>query len=236
MANRNVSWPLVSRGIAAAILVMFLHAGLARAQDRSANYTFVLASGFLCEASESASCSAVAKSPNGDTYKFNGAGAFNMKTMSVTAAGNFAHESSNGAVLEKGVWIVSQLVSFDSYGTEPAALKNVRRSFGTEPFGPKHLPMSPVSVPTGGLAVFRIRLLPISGGQRIAVLQANCALGNVPRERSVEGIRLTLERNTTEYSEEVGGRVMFISMLPETSELAKPPQQAAPQYADVPSR
>ncbi len=34
----------------------------------------------------------------------------------------------------------------------------------------------------------------------------NSGLGNVPRERSVEGIRLTSERNNTEYTEEARGR------------------------------
>lgn len=70
------------------------------------------------------------------------------------------------------------------------------------------------SMPTGGLAVFRIRLLPMSGPSTTAVLQVNCALGNVPREPSVEGIRL-LERNDAEYLEELGGRVMFLAMRPE---------------------
>jgi len=66
-------------------------------------------------------------------------------------------------------------------------------------------------MPTGGLAVFRILLFPVSGPPTTAVLQVNCALGEVPHERSVEGIRLKLETNNTEYSEELGGRVMFLS-------------------------
>ncbi len=91
-------------------------------------------------------------------------------------------------------------------------------------------------MPTGGLAVFRIRLLPMSGASTTAVLQVNCALGDVPRERSVEGIRLTLERNGTEFSEEVGGRVMFLAMRPEISAPVKTPQQEpAPDSAEPPS-
>jgi hypothetical protein len=95
---------------------MFLCAGLAKAKDSSADCTFVAASGFLCDPGESGSCSAVAKPPNGDSYKLSGAGTFNTQTKSVTAAGTFAHESSNGTVLERGAWIVSQLVNLDSYG------------------------------------------------------------------------------------------------------------------------
>jgi hypothetical protein len=48
------------------------------------------------------------------------------------------------------------------------------------------------------------------------VLQVNCALGDAPPGRSIEGIRLTLEKNGTEFSEEGSGRVMFLTMRPET--------------------
>jgi hypothetical protein len=71
----------------------------------------------------------------------------------------------------------------------------------------------------------RIRLLPISGVSKTAVLQVNCALGDVPRERPVEGIRLALERNHGEFSEEIGGRVMFFAMRPEVSTAMKGEQQ-----------
>ena len=235
MSNRNVSWTLLARWLTAPTLVMFLCAGLARAQDSSANYTFVVASGFLCDPGESGSCSAVAKSPNGDSYKLSGAGTFNTQTKSVTAAGTFAHESSNGTVLERGVWIVSQLVNFDSYGVAPGALRQQRVALGPQQFGPKRLPMSSGPMPTGGLAVFRIRLLPMSGVSKTAVLQANCALGDAPRQRSVEGIRLSFESNGNEFSEEVSGRVMFLSMHPEVSTPARiPTQEPAPQSSEAP--
>jgi hypothetical protein len=91
-------------------------------------------------------------------------------------------------------------------------------------------------MPTGGLAVFRIRLLAMQGASKTAVLQVNCALGDVPRERSVEGIRLTFGRNGAEFSEEVSGRVMFLSMRPEVSAPVKTPQQEpAPDSAEAPS-
>ncbi len=63
--------------------------------------------------------------------------------------------------------------------------------------------------------------MPLSRTTKTAVLQVNCALGDVPRERSVEGIRLTLEKNGAEFSEEVSGRVMFLAMRPEVSAPAK---------------
>jgi len=87
-------------------------------------------------------------------------------------------------VLETGVWTASQLVSVDSCGFAPGALRQLGVAIGLEAEGPKLLPMSIGAMPTGGLAVFRIRLVPMSGPQLTAVLQVNCALGNVPRERS----------------------------------------------------
>jgi hypothetical protein len=78
-------------------------------------------------------------------------------------------------------------------------------------------------MPTGGRAVFRVRLLTLSGAAKTGVLQVNCALGNVPQERTVQGIRLSLEGDKNEFAEEVGGRVMFLSMRPETSSNAKAP-------------
>ena len=92
-------------------------------------------------------------------------------------------------------------------------------------FAPMRLKMSSVPMPTGGLAVFRVHLLTLSGAAKTGVLQVNCALGDVPRERSVEGIRLSLESDRNEFSEEVGGRVMFLSMRPQVRAPANEPQQ-----------
>jgi len=145
--------------------------------------------------------------------------------MKVSPAAPSRRPASPVLPLETGVWIVSQLVSFDSYGIAPGALIVGGRALGPPQFGPKRLPMSSGLMPTGGLAVLRIRLLPVFGFAKNATLQVNCALGDVPRERSVDGIRLALERNGTEFSEEVRGRVMFLSMHPEVSAPAKTPQQ-----------
>jgi hypothetical protein len=233
MSKQNAFSTLLVTWVAVLILAIFLCAGPSRAQSSSANYTFLVASGFLC--GDSDTCPAVVKSANGDSYQVSGAGTFSTQGKSVTAAGTFSHESANGAVLETGVWTVSQLVSFESYGISPGSLMVGRRAFGTPPLGPKHLGMSTGPMPTGGIAVFRIRLLPLSGASRAAVLQVNCALGKVPAERQTEGIRLSLERNGPEFSEEVAGRVMFLSMPPEVSAPVKTPQQVlAPQSGGLP--
>ena len=236
MSNQNIFSTLTVTWVAVPALAMFLGAGSARAQNKPSDYTFLLASGFLCDPGDSATCPAVVKSANGDSYEMSGAGTLNTQSKSVTAAGTFAHKSSDGTVLEAGVWIVSELVSFDSYGIAPGALMSGRRAFGPPKFGPKGLPIFSGSMPTGGLAVFRIRLLPLSGASKTAVLQANCALGKVPAEHQTEGIRLSLERNGTEFSEEVSGRVMFLSMRLEVNAPAKTPQQQpAPDSPEPPS-
>jgi hypothetical protein len=224
MSNRNIFSTLIVSWVAVPSLAMFVAAGPARAQNNPSNYTFLVASGFLCDPGDSATCPAVVKSANGDSYEMSGAGTLNTQSKSVTAAGTFAHKSSDGTVLEQGVWIVSELVRFDSYGIAPGALLHQERGLGPAPFGPKHLPMASGPMPTGGLAVFHIRLLPMRGTIKTALLQVNCARGDVPRERQMEGIRLTFESNDGEFSQEVSGRVMFLLMRPEVSAPVKTPQ------------
>jgi hypothetical protein len=232
MSNQNIFSTLIIRWVAVPSLAMFLGAVPAKAQNNSSNYTLLVASGFLCDPGDSATCPAVVKSPNGDSYEISGAGTFNTQSKSVTVTGTFAHKSSDGTVLEAGVWIVSELVSFDSYGIAPGALMSGGRAFGPPKFGPKGLPIFSGSMPTGGLAVFRIRLLPMSGALKTALLQANCALGKVPAEREIEGIRLSFERNGIEFAQEAGGRVMFLTMRSEVSTPVKTPRQAPATDSD----
>lgn len=94
----NCAW------VAVLSLILFLCGGLARGQISSANYTFVMASGFLCNSGDSGSCPAIAKSAIGDSYEISGAGTFDLQNKSVRAAGTFIHKSTNGNVLETGVW------------------------------------------------------------------------------------------------------------------------------------
>lgn len=199
------------------------------------NYIFLLASGFLCDPGDWSTCPAAAKSAQGDSYEMSGAGTFDVQNKSVKMSGTYTRKAPNGNVLETGVWLAAELVSFDSYGAAPAVLMRQGSALGPAPFGPKGSPIMLGPMPTGGLAVFRVRLLPIRGPSTTAVLQVNCALGDVPRERSVEGIQLKLERDNTEYAEEVGGRVMFLSTRPETSTPSKAPgREAAPQSTEPP--
>lgn len=181
-----------------------------------------MAAGFLCD---SGTCPAGAKSVNGDTYEITGAGTFNAQSKSASAAGTFAHKIPNGTVIETGVWTSNQLISFDLYGAAPNALRQRGIAAGVPGFRPNLLPMSVSPVPVGGLAVFHIRLLPASGMPMTAGLQVNCALADVPRDRSADGIRLKLERSPSEFSEEMGGSVMFLAIPPQPPMPGKGKQQ-----------
>ena len=102
------------------------------------------------------------------------------------------------------MWFASEPVKFDSYGAAPGAMPRLGFALGPAPLGPKRFSTSLGSMPTGGLAVFRILRLPLRDPSRTALLQVNCTLGEVPRDRSVEGIRLSFEDNQNEFSEEAG--------------------------------
>jgi hypothetical protein len=203
-------------------LAIFLAAIPAMAQSGAGDYLFLLASGFLCDVGDSSACPGVVKSAQGDSYEMSGAGTFSTQGKSVTATGTFTHKSRDGNTLETGVWIASELVSFESYGIAPGALMQMGRAFGPAMFGPGRFPMLNGPVSAGGLAVFRIRLVPMRGFPKTALLQVNCALGKVPAEHQREGIRLAFEGGGGEFDEELGGRVLFLSTMP-TAAATKPP-------------
>jgi hypothetical protein len=185
------------------------------APAQSRDYIFLVGSGFLCDLEFSA-CPAAVKSAQGDSYEMSGEGTFNTQSKAVTATGTFTHRSTQGETLETGIWIGGQLASFQSYGVVPGALARGGRAFAPPPFGPGRLPMLTSPMPAGGLAVFRIRLVPVRGPSRNAILQVNCALGKVPDERQTEGIRLSSEQGSGEFDEELGGRTMFLATRPGT--------------------
>jgi len=224
-------------GVALPCLAMLVCTSSAVAQNNDGNFLFLLAAGFLCEPGEASACPATAKSNQGDSYEMTGAGTLEVQSKSVRAAGTYTHRSHSGHVLETGLWLAGELLSFNSYGAAPNAL--LRQGWASSPalFALKRwrwlVPSGPI--PTGGLAVLRIRLLPLQGPSRNAVLQVNCALGDVPRERSVEGIRLSMEGNASDFSEEGSGRVMFFATRPEVSAPAKVRrQEATPETSEPP--
>jgi hypothetical protein len=222
VSNRNVFSTALVTSVAVPSLAMFLGAGPARAQSSSANYTFLVAAGFLCDSGDPANCPAVVQSANGDSYEMSGAGTFKSQSKSVTAAGTFAHKSSGGTVLETGVWIASELVSFDSYGIAPDTLMHGGRASRLPPLGPMRMRMFSGSVAAGGRAVFRIRLLPMQGSAKNATLEVNGVLGKVPPAHPTEGIRLAFDGGAVEFDEEVSGRTLFLLTRPGGGPAPKP--------------
>ena len=205
------------RKAAMVLLLIILPATRPASAQVTPTYTLVLASGFLCDSTAASSCVATAKAQRGDSYEFSGAGTLDPANKSVAAAGTFTHKSTSGHVLQTGVWVARELVSFDSYGAAPKALLRESNAFGPARFDPKQKKIRLLSapVPTGGLAVFHVQLLSTSGASVGAMLQVNCALGEVPADHSSEGIQLSIDRNGGEFSQPVSGRVIFLA-LPRT--------------------
>jgi hypothetical protein len=224
--NRIIAW------VALPSLTLLLAVVSAIAQTSKSDYILLVGSGFLCDSGDSSACPAVVKSVDGASYEMSGAGALTTQSKSVTAAGTFTHKSADGVVLETGVWLASELVSFDSYGIAPGALMGGGRALGPPQFGGKRLPMFSGSMAAGGLAVLRIRLLPVLGLAKNATLEVNCALGKVPPEHQVEGIRLAFEGGGAEFDEEISGRVLFLLTRPGASAAAKAP---APEVVTKPT-
>jgi len=228
------------RGIiwtAGAILATFLVAIPAKAQSNRGDYLFFVGSGFLCQPNDSSACPAVTKSAGDSNYEMSGAGTFNPRGKSVTAVGTFTHRSPNGSTLETGIWMANQLVSFDSYGVARDVLMREGWAFGLSEFGLRRMPTLSGSMPTGGLAVIRIRLLPMWGPPRMAVLQVNCALGKVPEERQTEGIRLSFEGGGGEFDQEISGRTIFVLTRPGPNRAPKlPAAEGEPRSAPAEAR
>ena len=213
---RAITWT------AGMILLAFLFVNRASAQSASGDYLLFVGSGFLCQPGDISTCPAAAKSSDESTFEVSGAGTFNTKSKSVLAAGTFTRKSPDGNSLETGIWMANQLVSFESYGIAPGELMRQGAAFGLAPFSPRRMPAITTPMPTGGLAIFRIRLLSASGIARTALLQVNCALGKVPDERPTEGIRLNIEGGGGEFDQEIGGRAMFIATRPGIDTASKP--------------
>jgi hypothetical protein len=223
MPSQKVLGNLVVTWVGVLSLAILQGAAPVVARGGAANYAFLVGAGFLCDSGDSSACPAVVKSAQGDSYEMSGAGTFATQSKSVTAAGTYVHKSSNGNVLETGVWVASELVSFESYGIAPGALIRAGQALGPTRFGPMRSRMFSGSMPAGGLAVFRIRLLPMRGPAKTATLQVNCPLGKVPDEHPMEGIRLAFEGGGVEFAEEVTGRALFLLTRPGASAVSKAP-------------
>lgn len=222
MFRQIVFSPQVFKYIALSSLAMILLAPPAKAQERPADYTFLVASGFLCNPSNAATCPALVKAANGESYQLSGAGTFNPQSKSASAAGTFSHESASGNPLETGVWIADRLIDFDSYGSAPDALMVGGRAFIRPQPGPnKRLSKFSGSMTAGGRVVLRVRLVPISGPPRIIQMDLNCALGKVPPEHQVDSIKLTYEAGGLEFAGEINKGTLFVLTSPAAAAVSK---------------
>lgn len=183
------------------------------AQQAPTNFMFLVGTGFVCVGAEGVEgCPAIAKAASGDGYELSGAGNFDVTKKSVVASGAFAHKS-NGHLLETGVWTATEIVSFTSYGPAPDAMRELKVPLRPSPMIPtQRMPAKLTGVvPTGGMVVLKVRLVPVVGLQKNATVELNCAMGNVPQERSTGGIRIAVEGKTAAYDESSGGGVIFLA-------------------------
>jgi hypothetical protein len=183
----------------------------------TANYNFLIASGFLCDPDHSDGCSAVARAADGEMVEINGAGTLGLASKSVAAAGAFTEKTPTGDIINVGVWTATGLVSFQFYGITLRALLldyPKLRTLGLFPMGKGMMPGPMASlmagpVAAGGLAVIRIRLLPDAGSPEDALLRVNCAKGKVPADEPSDGVRLDITGGPV-FDEEVSGRTVFL--------------------------
>lgn len=227
---------------------MSLHPGRKAASDllktegliATANYNFLIASGFLCDNADG--CPVVAQASDGETIEISGAGTLSLADKSVTAAGSFTQKASSGIITATGVWTATTLVGFEPYGITPFALlrdyPQLRAvglsSAGRRPMMPGLLmaaagPMAalmPGPLAAGGLAVIQIHLLPDAGAPQDAFLRVNCAKGKVLQENQTDGVKLTITGGPA-FDVQVTGRTAFLLVGPTPSVAWKNPP--APQ-------
>ena len=191
----------------------------------TANYNFLIASGFLCDPNDSAQCPAVTRAADGETIEISGAGTLGLANKSVTAAGAFTEKTPTGEIVATGVWTATELASFESYGLDPGALLRDYPQFrrlglfvmaGLKMPGPMAGPMAGLAagpIAAGGVAVIRIRLLADAGSPGDAILRVDCAKGKVPEDEQSDGVRLDVTGGSA-FEEPVSGRTLFLLQRP----------------------
>jgi hypothetical protein len=176
-----------ARLVMAVLAVAFLGGlGVSRASADSgaATYTYLIGTGGV-EGPD------VAMALNGDTITMTGSGTLSVHPKTVSGGGSFTHKNAAGAVLVRGTWTATQLLSFDNYGCGFFSGGTLPPNF------------------CGGLALIRVHLAPSAGGPGVdAVLQVNCLLGKVPAGAK-EGIRLAVD-NGLNFNREVSGETLFV--------------------------
>jgi hypothetical protein len=130
----------------------------------------------------------VAEASNGERVELQGTGTLGIHPQSATGGGTFVHKNAAGGVIGSGSWRVTELLSFQSYGT------------GTTP-------------PTfnAGKAQFRVQIQPTGATfVREGILDVECEVpGSTVPGGTEEGIRLVVP-GVANFNESVGGNTLFI--------------------------
>ena len=208
------------RGSFLRLLIMLVLATAIRASPAppdasSANYNFLVGTGYVCDPNDSSACPAVAQTANGDSIEISGAGTLNPSSKAVAAMGAFTRKTAKGEIEETGIWKATELVKFNSYGIAPGALARDKRRFKSMGMFPMGFLNGPL--PAGGLALFRIELLPDVGKPKDAFLQVNCAIGKVPENQQGDGIRLAVQGEDLKFDQKVSGRTLFMIRKPQVN-------------------
>ena len=197
----------------------------ARAQEAS-SYTFLIASGAVCDGNDSGVCTAIAKSESGDVYELSGAGTFEAPSKSVVATGSFTHRSARGIVLETGVWVAKELVSYELFGFGPVPLSQKQLALGPAMMTARGKPLARLPMAAAGAATLRVSLFPILGPTRTGMLQVNCGLREVVHEGAENRIQLRLDGAGAQYSGEAADKVMFLTKRPKIAEGHQTPENS----------
>ena len=153
----------------------------AHADSGSKSFLYFAGAGPVCALGPGA-CPDVARADNGDTVDIAGSGTLSIHDQTVTGGGTFVHRAPDGTVRVAGTWTATDLLSFNSYGTQPGLPQNL----------------------FGGLARIRVHL---SAGFD-AILEIDCEIGKVPGGH-VEGVRLVVD-NGLNFSQKVSGFTVFV--------------------------
>jgi len=100
------------KAISAVLIAVFVAIPLVEAQGETP-YSFTLMGPNVSEAEMSRPPSHVEA---GDLLRLTGSGTFDTSTGAVSGGGSFQHIKSDGTVHGKGVWTITQFVSFTPYG------------------------------------------------------------------------------------------------------------------------
>ena len=181
-----------------ALVLVLLPVGAVRADNGGTSVVvrrYLVGADLLCTLGVPNGCPDVAMAANGDRIGIAGQGTFTVQggdnnepgTEILTGGGTFMHTDSARNVLATGTWTAVELLSFTSFGPNPATF--------------------PAN--EGGVAVIQIHLSPAAGGPGLdAVLEVTCLVGSPPAT-AVEGITLAVEDGPN-FNTAVSGITLFI--------------------------